>query len=64
VSESRVVGVTSDQTGYIEVGCADGLPGFMIAYTMNPIKPKTPMSCAEAKGVGGGCTLKGNATKS
>jgi hypothetical protein len=64
VSESRVVGVTSDQTGYIEVGCSDGLPGYMIAYTMNPIKPKTPLVCAEAKGIGGGCTLKNNATKS
>jgi hypothetical protein len=64
VSESRVVGVTSDQTGYIEVGCSDGLPGYMIAYTMNPIKPKTPLVCAEAKGIGGGCTLPHNATKS
>jgi hypothetical protein len=64
VSESRVVGVTADKTGYIEVGCSDGLPGYMIAYTMDPIKPKTPLVCAEAKGIGGGCTLPHNATKS
>jgi len=64
VSESRVVGVTADKHGYIEVGCSDGLPGYMIEYTMNPITPKTPLVCAEAKGIGGGCTLPHNATKS
>jgi hypothetical protein len=64
VSEARVVGVTPDQHGYIEVGCSDGLPGYMIEYTLNPIKPKTPLVCAEAKGIGGGCTLPHNATKS
>ena len=64
VSETRVVGVAADQTGYIEVGCSDGLPGYMVSYTMNPIKPKSPLVCAEAKGIGGGCTLPHNATKS
>jgi hypothetical protein len=60
VSEARVVGVTPDQHGYIEVGCSDGLPGFMVEYTLNPIKPKQPLVCAEAKGIGGGCTLPHN----
>jgi hypothetical protein len=63
VSAARVVGVTPDQHGYIEVGCADGLPGYMIEYTLNPITPKAPLVCAEAKGIGGGCTLPHNATK-
>ena len=63
VSESRVVGVTPDQHGYIEVGCSDGLPGYMIEYTLNPIAPKSPLVCAEAKGIGGGCTLPHNASK-
>jgi len=63
VSESRVVGLTADKHGYIEVGCSDGLPGYMIEYTMNPITPKSPLVCAEARGIGGGCTLPHNATK-
>jgi len=59
VSNARVVGV-ADQKGYIEVACADGLPGYMIAYTLNPLAPVTPLVCAEAKNIGGGCTLPGN----
>jgi hypothetical protein len=60
VSDSRVVGVSADQHGYIEVGCADGLPGYMIEYNLSPISPKSPLVCAEAKGISGGCTLPGN----
>jgi hypothetical protein len=61
VSESRVVGVSADQRGYIEVGCSDGLPGYMIVYEMATLAPKTTLVCAEAKGISGGCTLPGNA---
>lgn len=60
VSESRVVGVTSDKRGYIEVGCADGLPGYMIEYSMSPLAPKSTLVCAEAQGISGGCTLPHN----
>ncbi len=60
VSESRVVGVTNDKRGYIEVGCADGLPGYMIEYTMSPLAPKSTLVCAEAQGISGGCTLPHN----
>ena len=60
VSESRAVGVTADQRGYIEVGCADGLSGYMIEYKLSPISPKTAIVCAEAKGIAGGCTLPNN----
>ncbi len=60
VSESRAVGVTADQRGYIEVGCADGLAGYMIEYKLSPISPKTAIVCAEAKGISGGCTLPNN----
>jgi hypothetical protein len=60
VSESRIVGISSDQHGYIEVACSDGLPGYMIEYNLSPISPKTPLVCAEAKGISGGCTLAGN----
>jgi hypothetical protein len=60
VSSARTVGVTADQKGYIEVGCADGLPGYMIEYTINPLKADRALVCAEAKGIGGGCSLPGN----
>ena len=60
VSNARTVGVTADQRGYIEVACADGLAGYMIEYSLSPVTPKTPLVCAEAKGIAGGCTLPGN----
>lgn len=60
VSEARVVGVTPDKRGYIEVGCADGLPGYMIEYTMSPLKAVSTLVCAEAQGISGGCTLPHN----
>ena len=60
VSNSRVVGVTTDGLGYVEVACSDGLPGYMISYTMTPFAPKAPLACTEARGIAGGCTLPGN----
>ena len=60
VSASRTVGLSADQRGYIEVGCSDGLPGYMIEYATTPISPKNAIVCAEAKGIAGGCTLPGN----
>jgi hypothetical protein len=60
VSEARTIGVSAEQQGYIEVGCSDGLPGFVIQYTMSPITPKTAILCAEASGINGGCTLPHN----
>jgi len=63
VSESRVVGVTADQHGYVEVGCVDGLPGFMIEYSMSPLAPKSTLPCSEAKGISGGCQLPHNQIK-
>ena len=63
VSESRVVGITPDHHGYIEVGCSDGLPGYMIEYNLDPVTPKSPLVCAEAKGIGGGCKLPHNEVK-
>jgi len=60
VSNERTVGLAADKTGYIEVACADGLPGYMIKYTIDPIRPTTAIVCAEAKGIAGGCVLPGN----
>ena len=60
VSAARAVGVTADGRGYTEVGCSDGLQGYMIEYTVKPLVMKTVIVCSEAKGIAGGCTLPGN----
>jgi hypothetical protein len=64
VSNSRTVGVTADQRGFIEVACSDGLPGYMIEYGMAPLAPKNAIACASAASIAGGCTLPGNGKKS
>jgi hypothetical protein len=63
VSEARTVGVSAEQKGYIEVGCADGLQGYMIVYSMSPITPQSALICAEASSISNGCTLPGNTKK-
>jgi hypothetical protein len=63
VSNARAVGVTADRRGYMEVACADGLPGYMIEYSVAPLAPKTTVACSDAKGISGGCTLAGNVKK-
>lgn len=65
VSAVRVMGVTQT-LGYVEVACADGLPGWVLTYPVGVVKPpaKEFLSCVQAKGVGGGCTLPTNKTKS
>ncbi|MBS0410528.1 MAG: hypothetical protein JSR86_11480 [Proteobacteria bacterium] len=64
VSSARTVGVTAEKHGYIEVGCADGLPGFMIEYSVTPLAPLNVLGCAQATGIAGGCKLPGNTKKS
>jgi len=61
VSNMRVVGVTSDKRGFIEVACADGLQGYMIEFATEPeIAPKQTIVCSAAGGIAGGCKLPGN----
>jgi hypothetical protein len=60
VTGERSVGVTAEHRGYTEVTCADGLQGFMIEYGLDPVRPLSATVCAEARGVGDGCTLAGN----
>ncbi len=65
VSNARFVLRTTDDRGFVEVACSDGLQGYMIEYTAKPlpIKPKSPIICADAKNIGGGCILPGNTSK-
>ncbi|MGR4865750.1 hypothetical protein [Caulobacter sp. LARHSG274] len=65
VSGSRIIGQTATQ-GFVEVACSDGLPGWVMAYPLGQTTPKPAelLSCLQAKGIGGGCKLPTNATKS
>lgn len=65
VSGARIIGQTATD-GFVEVACSDGLPGWVMAYPLNTTAPraKEVLSCLQAKGVGGGCKLPTNATKS
>lgn len=64
VSGARIIGRT-DAQGFVEVACADGLPGWVLAYPLGAgsDKPNELLSCLQAKGVGGGCKLPTNIKK-
>ncbi|MGH7015909.1 MAG: hypothetical protein ACRED8_02355, partial [Caulobacteraceae bacterium] len=59
VSNTRAVGLAGNQ-GYVETACADGMPGYMIQYTLQPLHPVKAIACSEASGIGGGCSLPGD----
>jgi hypothetical protein len=63
VSASRFIGVSSDGHGFIEVACADGLPGYTVEYTVKPLAPMQAYPCTGPPPVAGGCTLAGNVKK-
>lgn len=56
VSNSRLASKTAKGTLYLEVGCADGLKGYMIEYSTGPVTPVSVTGCALI----GGCKLPGN----
>lgn len=56
VSSSRLASKTAKGTLYLEVGCADGLKGYMVEYSTGPVTPVSVTGCALA----GGCKLPGN----
>jgi hypothetical protein len=60
VSDARVIGKTETGEGFIEVACADGLPGWVINYPPKSDTPKEVLSCKQASGIGGGCKLPTN----
>jgi len=62
VSDARIIGKTETGDGFIEVACADGLPGWVINYPARSDTPKEVLSCKQASGIGGGCKLPTNKT--
>jgi hypothetical protein len=63
VSASRFLGLTTDGHGYVEVACADGLPGYTVEYTVKPLAPSQAFPCTGAPPVNGTCQLPGNSKK-
>ncbi|MDP1739343.1 MAG: hypothetical protein Q8L23_18110 [Caulobacter sp.] len=62
VSDARVIGKSDAGDGYVEVACADGLPGWVMVYPTSTNSPKEVLSCRQASSVGGGCKLATNKT--
>ena len=64
VSDARIIGANESE-GFVEVACSDGLPGWVLGYPVGVAKPaaKEFLSCAQAKGIGGGCKLPTNKVK-
>lgn len=56
VSNSRLIGKTSKGTAYLEVACADGLKGYVMEYTPDPLAAIGVTGCAFSKD----CKLPGN----
>ena len=56
VSNVRLVGKTATGQTIMEAACADGLKGYILEYTTDPITAKTVTSCAFSKD----CKLPGN----
>jgi hypothetical protein len=60
VSAAKALGTTPDKQGYVEVACADGNPGFLLAFSLDTMAPKEATACAIAKDMFGGCKLPEN----
>ncbi|HEX5377032.1 MAG TPA: hypothetical protein VFW47_00580 [Phenylobacterium sp.] len=56
VSAIRLIGKTAKGTTYVETACADGLKGYVLEYTTEPLAPVTATGCAFTKD----CKLPGN----
>jgi hypothetical protein len=56
VSATRYIGKTTKGTGYLEVGCSDGLKGYILEYAPSPLAPVGVIGCAFSKD----CKLPGN----
>jgi hypothetical protein len=56
VSNIRLIGKTAKGTTYVETACADGLKGYVLEYTTDPLAPVGAVGCAFTKD----CKLPGN----
>jgi len=62
VSDSRAMDKRTETANFLEVACADGLPGWVIGYAPLSTKPVEVLSCLQAESLGG-CKLATNRRK-
>jgi len=60
VSDARAIGMSTTGESFVEVACADGLPGWVMVYPASSSTAREVLSCRQASGVGGGCKLATN----
>jgi hypothetical protein len=62
VSNGRMVGFSPDED-FVEVGCSDGQPGWVIAFASRTNTVTDVLNCAQADGIASGCQLPANTKK-
>ena len=64
VASARPFARGDDGSDYVEVGCADGGPGWVLVYPAGASSPSELQNCAEVANLAGGCQLPTNKKKS
>lgn len=62
VSQARHVGFSPEED-FVEVGCSDGAPGWVIAFASRTNTVTDVLNCAQAADIAGGCQLAANKKK-
>jgi hypothetical protein len=62
VSQGRHVGSSPDED-FVEVGCSDGQPGWVIAFASHTNTVTDVLNCGQAEDIAGGCKLASNTKK-
>ena len=62
VSAARGLGFSPDED-FVEVGCSDGLPGWVIAFKSQTSTVTDLLNCSQAEDIAGGCKLPSNTKK-
>jgi hypothetical protein len=63
VSSARPFAHGDDGSDFVEVGCADGGPGWVLVYPAGAAAPSELRNCAEVANLAGGCQLPTNRKK-
>lgn len=62
VSNARGLGFSPDED-FVEVGCSDGMPGWVIAFAAQTNTVTDLLNCSQAEDIAGGCKLPTNTKK-
>ncbi|HEX4199469.1 MAG TPA: hypothetical protein VHZ26_18685 [Caulobacteraceae bacterium] len=63
VSSARPFAHADDGSDFVEVGCADGGPGWVLVYPAGSTSPSQLRNCTEVANLAGGCQLPTNKKK-